>query len=50
MHIQKRKYIVEVSEAAIRHITIWTHELLLLEEEFAVFKDYRTQDLFTFSI
>ena len=27
MHIQKR-----VSDAAIRHITIWTHELLLLEK------------------
>ena len=48
MHIQKRKYIVEVSEASIRHITICTHELE--KREFAVFKDYLTQDLFTFSI
>ena len=32
MHIQKRKYIVEVSEAAIRHFTICTHELLLEEK------------------
>ena len=50
MHIQKRKYNGSFRSCHQTYHNLYTGVAVVGKREFAVFKDYLTQDLFTFSI